>query len=142
MFLVLPKVGISDSFEWQAIGNKLYIPFFEIKGIGEVTAKEIVAIGKTKTKIDNLHEINSALNYLPKKSNPLADYGMILFDETHEKKDLDLARVISNCLERGSGEIYSNFINSDLNKFYEENKKPIVKKGFFNINKTNRYKIA
>jgi uracil-DNA glycosylase family 4 len=45
--LILPKVGISDAFKWIAKDNKLYVPFVEIKGIGEKTAEECTKI-KTK----------------------------------------------------------------------------------------------
>jgi DNA polymerase-3 subunit alpha len=36
--LVLPKVGISQPLTWTAQGQRLYIPFIEVKGIGEATA--------------------------------------------------------------------------------------------------------
>jgi len=38
--IVLPKCGISDPFVWTTKDNKLYVPFVEIKGIGEKTAKD------------------------------------------------------------------------------------------------------
>lgn len=42
----LPKVGISHPSEWVAIkgDNRLFIPFSEIKGIGEKTAEQILNI--------------------------------------------------------------------------------------------------
>lgn len=36
----LPKVGISDAFKWKIKSNVIYIPFIEIKGVGEKTALE------------------------------------------------------------------------------------------------------
>jgi DNA polymerase-3 subunit alpha len=39
--IVPPKVGVSDSRLWVAQDNNLYIPFIEVKGIGEVTAKKL-----------------------------------------------------------------------------------------------------
>ena len=38
--LVLPKVTISSPTKWVASGNKLYIPFKEVKGIGDKKAVE------------------------------------------------------------------------------------------------------
>ncbi len=46
--LVLPKVGISDPILWVSREHKLYIPFIEVKGIGEKTAFD--AAGQKKTK--------------------------------------------------------------------------------------------
>lgn len=36
--LVLPKVGVSDPKKWVVKDKKLYVPFIEIKGIGDKTA--------------------------------------------------------------------------------------------------------
>ena len=41
LIVIPPKIGISKSEKWVAKKNKLYIPFIEIKGIGETKAKEI-----------------------------------------------------------------------------------------------------
>jgi len=41
--VVPPKVGKSDAFQWIGQGGKLYIPFIEVKGIGEKTAKRAAA---------------------------------------------------------------------------------------------------
>lgn len=40
LILVLPKVGLSDPLRWVAKENRLYIPFIEVKGIGEKRAFE------------------------------------------------------------------------------------------------------
>lgn len=45
--LVLPKRGVSDAKIWIAQKKNLYIPFIEIKGIGDKTAEE-AASGKKK----------------------------------------------------------------------------------------------
>uniref|UniRef100_A0A6M3IQP6 Putative DNA polymerase n=1 Tax=viral metagenome TaxID=1070528 RepID=A0A6M3IQP6_9ZZZZ len=37
-----PKMGLSNAIEWYTNGLKLYVPFAEVKGIGEITAKNIV----------------------------------------------------------------------------------------------------
>ncbi|MBU2249667.1 MAG: DNA polymerase III subunit alpha, partial [Gammaproteobacteria bacterium] len=42
--VVPPKVGISDAIKWIARGNRLYVPFKEVKGIGEKTALQAVEI--------------------------------------------------------------------------------------------------
>lgn len=47
--LVLPKIGISKATIWSAKGNKLYIPFIEIKGIGNTKALQ-AANAKTNKK--------------------------------------------------------------------------------------------
>ena len=39
--VVLPKVAHSHSHEWLVKGNKLYVPFIEVKGIGDKTAAKI-----------------------------------------------------------------------------------------------------
>lgn len=45
--LVLPKVNISKPINWVAKNNKLYIPFIEVKGIGDKTAyKAAVTVDK------------------------------------------------------------------------------------------------
>jgi DNA polymerase-3 subunit alpha len=49
--LVLPKVGISDPIKWVAKDKKLYIPFIEVKGIGNVKAYEAA---ETKGNRDGL----------------------------------------------------------------------------------------
>jgi uracil-DNA glycosylase family 4 len=54
--IMLPKVGRSDAFRWKAIEGRLFIPFIEVKGIGDKKAieaaagqpKNSTAIGKKK----------------------------------------------------------------------------------------------
>jgi DNA polymerase-3 subunit alpha len=46
----LPKVGKSKADQWVAEKRRLYIPFNEVKGIGEVTAKEIIEKEQEKSK--------------------------------------------------------------------------------------------
>ena len=60
--LILPKVGISDAFKWIAKDNKLYIPFIEIKGIGEKTAEECVKIKSNQQKQKGFFESVSPLS--------------------------------------------------------------------------------
>lgn len=39
--IIPPKIGLSDPFKWLCIGNKLHIPFNEIKGFGEKTLNKL-----------------------------------------------------------------------------------------------------
>ena len=45
-----PKVGFSDATRWICKGNVLYVPFVEIKGIGESQAVECIETKKCKMK--------------------------------------------------------------------------------------------
>lgn len=48
---VLPKWGVSDGFRWVVRKNKLYVPFIEVKGLGEKTVNKFTASqGKKKQK--------------------------------------------------------------------------------------------
>jgi uracil-DNA glycosylase family 4 len=47
--IISPKVGISSIDKWEVKENKIYIPFIEIKGIGEKTAKQCVPVSRKKT---------------------------------------------------------------------------------------------
>lgn len=40
--IVLPRVGVSDSHKWVAKDNNLYVPFIEIKGVGEKVAGDLL----------------------------------------------------------------------------------------------------
>jgi DNA polymerase III alpha subunit len=46
--VVLPKVGISDAFQWVVKENNIYVPFIEVKGVGQKTAEEFAKIKKKK----------------------------------------------------------------------------------------------
>ncbi len=48
--LKLPKVGTSDPFKWVAKGNCLFVPFIEIKGIGDKVAPKAAKIINPKDK--------------------------------------------------------------------------------------------
>jgi len=39
--VILPRFGISDAFQWVVKENNIYVPFIEIRGVGEKTAKEL-----------------------------------------------------------------------------------------------------
>ena len=38
--VILPKIGISDAFKWIVEDKNLYVPFIEIKGVGNKTAEK------------------------------------------------------------------------------------------------------
>jgi len=40
--IVLPKIGVSDAHKWVVKDGKLYVPFIEIKGVGEKVALELL----------------------------------------------------------------------------------------------------
>jgi len=48
--IVPPRIGISDPVKWQIKDQKLYVPFIEIKGIGEKTAYKCGDISKPQTQ--------------------------------------------------------------------------------------------
>jgi len=50
LVLVLPKVGISDPVNWVSRGNKLYVPFKEVKKLGEVKAYQAASPVDNKLK--------------------------------------------------------------------------------------------
>ena len=75
--LVLPKVTISSPDKWVATGNKLYIPFKEVKGIGDKKAVE--AAQETNKKGIN--------KFFTKKSERLAPKHKGKFGELLESID-------------------------------------------------------
>jgi len=42
--VVTPKIGISDAIKWIIKDQKLYMPFIEIKGLGEIEAKNCLTL--------------------------------------------------------------------------------------------------
>lgn len=48
--IVLPKVGISDAKKWTIKDERLFVPFIEIKGVGEKTALSISKKRKSQSK--------------------------------------------------------------------------------------------
>jgi len=47
--IVFPKIGISDAFKWVVKDKDLFVPFIEIKGVGDKTAEKFAAY-RTPTK--------------------------------------------------------------------------------------------
>lgn len=56
--LMLPKVGISDALKWVVQNDKLYVPFIEIKGIGEKSALQCIKLKTKQQKKKGFFEIN------------------------------------------------------------------------------------
>jgi len=50
--IVAPKVKTSNACKWTFNDNELYIPFNELKGIGDTTAEECCHVTKRKTRKD------------------------------------------------------------------------------------------
>lgn len=70
--IILPKVGISNAFKWIIKDNNLYVPFIEIKGVGEKTAEKFATY-----KSNN--------NYV-KKSNKQVGFFSLKNEETIPEK--------------------------------------------------------
>jgi len=60
LVLVLPKVGISDPFVWRARGRQLFVPFIEVKGLGE---KKAITAAQSNNK-------NGITKFFNKKETP------------------------------------------------------------------------
>jgi len=57
--LVLPKVGISHSTDWTVNGQNLYVPFKEVKGIGEKKAIKAANAKLTNKNIKRFYKKNT-----------------------------------------------------------------------------------
>lgn len=72
--VVLPKIGVSDAIEWVTKDNDLFVPFVEIKGIGEKSAPEIAKYkAPSKNGFFSLGTITRELS--PKIKEILTDVG-------------------------------------------------------------------
>ena len=65
--IITPKVGVSDPIRWIAKENNLYMPFIEIKGIGEKEAEKC-SIAKNKLRRKGFFELAK-----PEKGNTKAE---------------------------------------------------------------------
>lgn len=69
--LVPPKIGISDAKVWITKNKKLFIPFNEIKGVGDKTAEKYSGAVKTKeTKLSKLFVRKNKTTKPKKPKNP------------------------------------------------------------------------
>jgi DNA polymerase-3 subunit alpha len=74
--LQLPQVGISDATKWVAKDNILYVPFIEIKGVGEKTAFECTLLkGNKKEKLKGFFDLKIQEKSGSKLEKILAEVG-------------------------------------------------------------------
>jgi len=63
MYVVTPKVGISEADKWIVKDNNLYMPFIEIKGIGEKEALKCINMSPPKAPKKGFFNVqNTAVN--------------------------------------------------------------------------------
>lgn len=74
--IVLPKVGVSDADKWIAKNHTLYIPFKEIKGIGEVTAVECMTARKrSNNQLQGFFNVRTGTENMSKLEKMLTEIG-------------------------------------------------------------------
>ena len=86
----LPKIGFSEAIKWIVKSNILYVPFIEIKGIGEKLAKQCVDY-KPKEEKKSSKAMGGFFDVKPKKvisDKPKGKIGSIL--EEIEKDSLEI----------------------------------------------------
>ena len=54
--IVLPKIGVSDAHKWVVKESKLYVPFIEIKGVGEKVATELLKYKPPEPQVVTLQQ--------------------------------------------------------------------------------------
>lgn len=80
--IITPKIGISDSFKWISKNNNIYMPFIEIKGIGEKYAETISTLKSTQSGFFNENkEIKGKLKTILDKIDAFNNY------ETYSKNE-------------------------------------------------------
>ena len=62
--IILPRIGVSDSHKWVVKDGNLYVPFIEIKGVGEKVAADLL---KYKPPAPQLVEVHSKVKSKPKQ---------------------------------------------------------------------------
>ncbi|MFA5355251.1 MAG: DNA polymerase III subunit alpha [Candidatus Paceibacterota bacterium] len=84
LHLVLPRVGVSDAHLWVVRGDKIYVPFIEIKGVGEKTAEDFANYTGLIVPVKNDQDVVEKEEPLGKvdKSRPK---GFFFQDEEKEK---------------------------------------------------------
>lgn len=103
--LQLPKVGVNDAMEWKASGRKLLVPFKEVKGLGEVKAKQAARALKPAADIKRFFKKKQAETIkkhdgsLGKLLDSIGAYDMknlSSFEITPEIKKLFEFRIVAN----------------------------------------------
>ena len=78
----LPKVGISNAVEWSTKDGKLFVPFIEVKGIGEKVAEQIADKSKVRVSRGFFGDgISYTGNRKPNKTVMAKLEGMLAFSE-------------------------------------------------------------
>ncbi len=93
--LVLPKLGVSDPTKWVAKNNCLYVPFTEIKGVGEKVALQgnvLPPVTNTKTgaKLEGFFTTKSKQEEIDKKETTKGKLNKILLEIEQFEKTNDL----------------------------------------------------
>jgi len=88
--VITPKVGISDALKWVVKDKNIYIPFIEVKGLGEKTVNAICLPIQKKRK--GFFNLESKPNYTEKVKRILTEIGA--FDKESNRK-LNLSEYFS-----------------------------------------------
>jgi len=86
--IVTPKVGISDPRKWIAHEGRVYIPFMEIKGIGESQADKCATMVQTGRKKKGFFNLEMASKKKDKLSTLLSD--IKAFDPSPSERPVNL----------------------------------------------------
>jgi DNA polymerase-3 subunit alpha len=93
--VITPKIGISEPIKWKSSKDNLYIPFIEIKGVGEKAAKRCAEIQPTRVAVKKgffwprkESNISFAGSNIPKSLNQILQ-NINAFDK-NENESLDI----------------------------------------------------
>ncbi len=118
--IMLPKVGISKPSEWVAIGSNLYIPFLEIKGIGEKTSDALEKISldlddkgffessgtkigaKVRKLLEEVGAFDREKDFSEEDLEQLSSYFSFQISRDPMRKVRKISRLLSNYLSFGS----------------------------------------
>ena len=133
-----PHVGISDPVKWQVKDQTLYVPFIEIKGIGEKTAYQcgdLVEKPKAKlnrsTKLSGFFKPKNNIEEIPKKEKKtkaekiLTDIGAYGNKPSDNMQDYFSFR-IGNGVNSGNKKLLQLVKNNDAEGILELSVKPIT----------------
>lgn len=96
LVVVPPKIGLSDGLRWQASDGKLYMPFIEVKGIGEKTAEQFAKTRqKKKTGFFRLNKTGKVAGRAGAILADIKAYDVTTLDVPSEYFDIDLGNNIA-----------------------------------------------
>ncbi|MBU2061863.1 MAG: hypothetical protein KKH44_08470, partial [Bacteroidetes bacterium] len=109
--IISPKCKISDPFKWVAKNKKLFVPFVEVKGIGQKTALKAAEFEQSKSKPIRIlrtgfFDSDTKREYIGQSKSK--------FEETLEK----IGAFDSNSIPKGIGEYFSFKISNDPKIMY------------------------